>query len=240
MTGPGINDDGSGTIGLLTVAKALADFRLNNAVRFGFWTGEEFGLLGSTYYVDHLSTEDRDKVRLYLNYDMIASPNYANLIYDGDGSSFNISGPAGSAEIEALLQKFFDDQGIPHVPTAFDGRSDYQAFIDNAIPAGGIFSGAEEVKTKEQARMFGGVAGDAYDPNYHGAGDNMTNLALDAFYRNTRGVAYSLATYAASTDSLPPKDDPPAPEDGKTRRRKRGVHPLSDHSKCTGCAPCPI
>ena len=222
---------------MLVIARALADFRINNAVRFGFWTAEEFGLLGSTYYVNSLSPEDRDKIRLYLNYDMIASPNYANLIYDGDGSSFNLTGPAGSAEIEALLQKFFDDQGIPHLPTAFDGRSDYQAFIDNAIPAGGIFSGAEEIKTEEQVRMFGGVAGESYDQNYHAAGDNMTNLAHDAYYRNTRGAAYSLATYAESTDSLPPKDKPEPPE---TRRRKRGVFPLSDHSKCTGCSPCPL
>ncbi|KAL1958897.1 hypothetical protein VTO42DRAFT_3450 [Malbranchea cinnamomea] len=231
--GPGINDDGSGTVGILTVAKALTHFRLNNAVRFGFWTAEEFGLLGSAYYVDSLSEKERKKIRLYLNFDMIASPNYAYLIYDGDGSAFNNTGPAGSAEIEALFEKYFDDQGIAHFPTAFDGRSDYEAFILNGIPAGGIFTGAEEVKTEEQAKLFGGTAGESYDPNYHAVGDNMTNLALDAFYLNTRGVAYALATYADSVKSLPPKEKPETVQ-------KRALRHRDDHAKCTGCGRCSI
>lgn len=217
----------------MAVAKALTNFRLNNAVRFGFWTAEEFGLLGSAHYVDSLSAKEKEKIRLYLNFDMIASPNYANLIYDGDGSAFNQSGPAGSGEIEALFEKFFDDQGIAHFPTEFDGRSDYEAFILNGIPAGGIFTGAEEVKTEEQARLFGGTAGDSYDPNYHAVGDNVQNLALDAFYRNTRGAAYAVATYAHSVKSLPPKEKP-------EQSQKRWLQHQNDHSKCSGCGRCSI
>ncbi|EEQ88518.1 aminopeptidase [Blastomyces dermatitidis ER-3] len=207
--GPGINDNGSGIIGNLAIAKALARFKVPNAVRFLFWTAEEYGLLGSQYYVDNLSPEERDKIRLYLNFDMTASPNYAYMIYDGDGSTFNFTGPSGSAEIEKLFQKYYEDRRTAHIPSEFDGRSDYDAFISVGIPAGGIFTGAEGIKTQEQAKMFGGTAGIAYDSNYHGVGDDANNVNMKAWMMNTKGAAYALATYARSTKSLPPKDPPP-------------------------------
>lgn len=203
--GPGINDDGSGTIGLLNVAIGLTNFTVNNAVRFCFWSAEEYGLLGSTYYVSQLnqSAVDLAKVRAYLNFDMIASPNYAYMIYDGDGSTFNLTGPAGSAQIEALFEDYYTASGKSFNATAFDGRSDYGPFLDVGIPAGGIFTGAEEVKTSDAQDTWGGEEDIAYDANYHQAGDNIFNLALDAFWLNTKLIAHSVATYASSFDSLP-------------------------------------
>ncbi|ETS74712.1 hypothetical protein PFICI_13196 [Pestalotiopsis fici W106-1] len=206
--GPGINDDGSGTIGSLTVAVALSKFSINNAVRFGFWGAEEYGKLGSYYYMNQLNTSETEvaKIRAYLNFDMIASPNYMNGIYDGDGSAFNVSGPAGSAELEKTFQDFFRSKNTSSVDAPFNGRSDYAAFIENGIPAGGIFTGAEGIKTAEQAFLFGGEAGVAYDVNYHQAGDTIDNLALDAYLLNTKGIADAVAKYATSFDSLPAVD----------------------------------
>lgn len=134
--GPGINDDGSGTIGILTTAIELSKYRTNNAVRFCWWAGEEFGLLGSTHYVETLNdtASDIEKIKLYLNFDMIASPNYVYATFDGDGSEFNLTGPPGSAEVEHFYERWFDSNGLNHTATAFDGRSDYQAFADNGIP----------------------------------------------------------------------------------------------------------
>ncbi|KAF2180249.1 hypothetical protein K469DRAFT_640064 [Zopfia rhizophila CBS 207.26] len=203
--GPGINDDGSGTIGILEVAKQLAKYKVNNAVRFGFWSGEEAGLLGSTYYVNNLSPAELANVRAYLNFDMIASPNYIYAIYDGDGSSFNLTGPPGSAEIEEFFEKWFAGAGQNFTATEFSGRSDYQAFIDNGIPAGGTFTGAEEIKTPEDAGKFGGTAGIATDPNYHQAGDTVDNLNRTAFELNAKAIAAAVAEYATTFDGLPPK-----------------------------------
>ncbi|KAK5676587.1 Leucyl aminopeptidase yscIV [Elasticomyces elasticus] len=201
--GPGINDDGSGIVGLLEVAEQLTAYTTTNSVRFCFWSGEEFGLLGSTYYVSTLSDADVAKIPLYLNFDMIASPNYVHAIYDGDGSSFNISGPPGSAEAEAFFEKFYIDNGLNYTSTAFDGRSDYGPFLDVGVASGGLFTGAEDIKTVEEAASFGGTAGIAYDINYHQAGDNVTNLALDAFEINTKAIAAAVAEYATTFDSLP-------------------------------------
>jgi Zn-dependent M28 family amino/carboxypeptidase len=200
--GPGINDDGSGTSGILEVAIQLAKYNVKNSVRFGWWSGEEEGLLGSTFYVESLSEEELAKIRVYLNFDMIASPNYIYAIYDGDGSSFNITGPQGSAEVEALYQKFFTKKGQNFTATAFDGRSDYGPFLDAGIASGGLFTGAEELKTAEWAEQFGGEAGVALDANYHQAGDNITNLNSEAFLINAQGIAYSVATYALSLEGL--------------------------------------
>ena len=60
--------------------------------------------------------------------------------------------------------------------TAFDGRSDYVGFINRGIPAGGIFAGAEVPKTPEQVALFGGVAGEQYDPCYHEACDTLSTV----------------------------------------------------------------
>ncbi|KAL7274658.1 Leucyl aminopeptidase yscIV, partial [Rhizina undulata] len=201
--GPGINDDGSGSLGLLEIAIQLPKWSVKNAVRFTFWSAEEFGLVGSKHYVASLSEEEQSKITLYLNFDMIASPNYVYFIYDGDGDTFNVTGPAGSAEIEHLFEDYFRAEGLQTKPTEFDGRSDYGPFLSVGIPSGGLFTGAEGVKTAEEAAIWGGVAGEWYDPNYHKKGDTIKNLDMDAWLVNTKAVAHAIATYARSTDSIP-------------------------------------
>lgn len=207
--GPGINDDGSGTIGILAVAKHLAKFSVKNAVRFGFWSAEEFGLLGSYHYLRTINgtlggnATEVAKIRAYLNFDMIASPNYALGVYDGDGSAFNLSGPAGSAQIERDFVAFFASKNKTTVPSEFSGRSDYAAFLDNGIASGGVDTGAEGLKTEEEAAAFGGEAGVAYDINYHQAGDTVDNLALDAFLWNTQAIADAVARYATDFGDIP-------------------------------------
>ncbi|MCW2995736.1 MAG: aminopeptidase [Conexibacter sp.] len=188
LEGPGINDDGSGTAQDLEIAEELPTVlkKPKNHIRFAFWGAEESGLLGSTHYVESLTQEQKDDIMANLNFDMVASPNYVRMVYDGDGSD-NTSpspptpGPVGSDIIESIFTTYFDGRGLAHQSTAFDGRSDYGPFIDAGIPAGGTFSGAEEIKTAEEAQIYGGTAGAAYDPCYHQACDTLANLNLQAF-----------------------------------------------------------
>ena len=201
--GPGINDDGSGTIGLLEIATQLSSYSLTNAVRFSFWAGEEEGLLGSNYYTSTLSATELAKIRLYLNFDMIASPNYIYGVYDGDGSAFNISGPPGSGFAEQRIIDYYSSHGLPTVPENFDGRSDYQGFFDAGIPTGGIFTGAEGLKTEAEAALFGGEAGVAYDVNYHGPGDTVANCNVTAWVINTQAITDTVARYGTSFEGIP-------------------------------------
>ena len=200
--GPGINDNGSGTSALIEVAEQMAKLRLPNQLRFAWWGAEEDGLVGSTRYVESLTEDDLADLEMYLNFDMIASPNYGLFIYDGDGSGFGLVGPEGSDDIEALFERYFAERDIPSEPTAFTGRSDYQAFINNGVPSGGLFTGAEVPKTAEQATKWGGTAGIAYDPCYHSACDTIDNVNEDALAINADAVAYVVYLYASGGEVL--------------------------------------
>ncbi|XDG04363.1 hypothetical protein ABKA04_003978 [Annulohypoxylon sp. FPYF3050] len=204
--GPGINDNGSGSCGLLTIAKALSQYDVVNQVRFAWWTAEEEGLLGSEFYVASAAPENLAKVRLYLNFDMIASPNYVLGIYDGDGSAFNVSGPPGSAEVEGLFEQWYTAQELPFVASAFDGRSDYGPFLEAGVPSGGLDTGADGTKTEEEVGLFGGTAGIWYDPNYHSAADNVTNLNLVAFNATSKAIAHAVATYGTTWEGFPARN----------------------------------
>ncbi len=204
--GPGIQDNGSGSAAILEVAEQMAKVKPLNKVRFAWWGAEEASLVGSTYYVANLSQAERDKIALYLNFDMIGSPNHVFFIYDGDNSDGvgNPAGPAGSAEIEKLFEAYFNAAGEPFKGTDFSGRSDYGPFIAAGvdIPAGGLFTGAEGIKTAEEAATWGGTAGMAYDPCYHQACDTYANINLHALDVNSDAVAFATLTYAMNTETI--------------------------------------
>ncbi|KAI1320653.1 aminopeptidase [Xylariaceae sp. FL0255] len=200
--GPGINDDGSGSLTLLEVATRLTEFSVNNCVRFAWWAGEEEGLLGSDYYVDTLPEEENSKIRLFMDYDMMGSPNFAYQIYNAT----NAANPTGSEELRELYVNWYESKGLNYTFIPFDGRSDYDAFIRNGIPGGGIATGAEGIKTKEEEEMFGGKAGDWYDPCYHQLCDDVGNVNTTAWLVNTQLVAHSVATYALSFDGYPKRE----------------------------------
>jgi Zn-dependent M28 family amino/carboxypeptidase len=88
------------------------------------------------------------------------------------------------------------------VDTAFSGRSDYGPFIALNVPAGGLFTGAEGIKTAEEAALFGGTAGVAYDPNYHQVGDTIGNVNRKALTANLAAIKNSVFKYARSTRSV--------------------------------------
>ncbi|MFD9333583.1 M28 family metallopeptidase [Streptomyces sp. NPDC060028] len=217
--GPGINDNGSGSAGILQVAQRLASSqtKIKNKVKFAWWSAEEFGLLGSEAYVGGLAPEQKKQIKLYLNFDMIASPNAAYFVYDGDDSDHVGSGPGpeGSAQLEKGITDFLDARNIPHEGSDFTGRSDYGPFIEAGIPSGGTDTGAEGIKTQAQATKFGGQAGVAYDVNYHGKGDTIANIDQKALDINVDVIANAVGHYAYD---LAPLAQPvvPKPTDGST------------------------
>jgi Zn-dependent M28 family amino/carboxypeptidase len=188
LPGPGINDNGSGSATILEIARQLAKFKTSNRVRVAWWGAEELNLIGSTRYVAGLSAAQKDAIALNLNFDMVGSPNFVRFVYDGDNSAFPPGpggaqpGPPGSGAIEQVFTDYFASQNLVSAPTPFNGRSDYGPFITTTspahpagIPAGGLFTGAEGVKTAAEAAIYGGTAGVAYDPCYHQACDTYAN-----------------------------------------------------------------
>ena len=204
--GPGINDNGSGSAALLETALMMANVKPQNTIRFAWWGAEEDGLIGSTEYVEGLTPAERDRIAMYMNYDMVGSPNYIFMVYDADQSSFpppmGVPIPAGSAAIEDLYESYYTSIGEPYDDTQFSGRSDYQAFIEADIPSGGLFTGAEGVKTAAQQSIWGGTTGAQYDPCYHLACDTYANNSDKALGVNSDLIAYAQLTFAFSTQSV--------------------------------------
>ncbi|MFC9969764.1 M28 family metallopeptidase [Spirillospora sp. NPDC127200] len=201
--GAGINDNGSGSAAILAIAQKVGKLgkkNIKNKVRFAWWGAEEAGLLGSYHYVGSLSAAERAKIALNLNYDMLGSTNYVRFVYDGDDSmGTGTNPPAGSGAIEKTFVDYFAGRGLKSEPTAFDGRSDYGPFIEQGIPAGGLFSGAEGIKTAEQARIYGGKAGQPYDPCYHATCDTMKNISWTGLDQFTDAAAFATQKFAKST-----------------------------------------
>jgi Zn-dependent M28 family amino/carboxypeptidase len=205
--GPGINDNGSGSAALLETALSMAKLEPTNQMRFAWWGAEESGLIGSTFYVNTLPEDQLANIALYMNYDMVASPNFVQTVYDADESTFTAADfgvvvPEGSTAIEDVYESFYTLQGVPYDDTEFSGRSDYQAFILADIPSSGLFTGAEVVKTPEQEAIWGGTAGDQFDPCYHQACDTIDNLSLEALDVNSDAIAFAMLTFAFSTETV--------------------------------------
>ncbi|GAB3811246.1 M28 family peptidase [Kribbella italica] len=188
-SGPGINDNGTGSSGVLETALAYAASGQTprNRLRFGFWGAEELGLVGSKYYVNNLPAAERDKIELYLNFDMTGSPNPGYFVYNDN--------PAGNGARDDLTA-YFTSKSIQTEYIDVQGRSDHAAFRSLGIPTAGTFSGAEGIKTSAQAAKWGGTAGQAYDPCYHRSCDTINNLNLTSLDRQSDAIGHMVWNYA--------------------------------------------
>ncbi|MGW1611969.1 M28 family metallopeptidase [Streptomyces sp. NPDC002285] len=182
-SGPGINDNGSGSAAVLETALAVsrAGYQPTKHLRFAWWGAEELGLVGSRYYVNNLSAANRAKISGYLNFDMIGSPNAGYFVYDDD--------PA----IEKTFKDYYAGLGVAtEIETEGDGRSDHAPFKSAGVPVGGLFTGASRTKTAAQAAKWGGTSGQSFDRCYHSSCDNTSNINDTALNRNSDAVAYAV------------------------------------------------
>jgi len=215
--GPGINDNGSGVAAVLETALQMGPSpEVRNAVRFAFWGAEELGLVGSERYIESLNIDQLRDIALYLNFDMIASPNPGYFTYDGDQSAplgRNESPPRvpeGSAGIERTLVAYLKSAGKTAQDTSFDGRSDYDGFTLSGIPSGGLFAGAEDNMNAEQAKLWDGRAHEPFDPNYHKATDTIDHINTTALDIQGGGVAFAVGFYATDVtgrNGVPARED---------------------------------
>ena len=175
--GPGINDNGSGVAAVLELALQLAerDAQLGHGVRFAFWSGEEDGLHGSRHYVDHLDDAGRRAIEVYLNVDMVGSPNPVPYVYGGFG---RLDHP-----IRDTFNEFLTGQGVE--PRRADFRaSDHSPFLDAQIPVGGLFSGSYEGEPPA-------------DPCYHQSCDGVHNIDPDMLGLMADALAHGVLAVAS-------------------------------------------
>ncbi|ALE81487.1 aminopeptidase [Pseudonocardia sp. AL041005-10] len=198
--GPGINDDGSGIAGLLAAATALGPQPgVGATVSFGFWGSEEDDLQGSTGYVRSLSEEEREHHLLYLNADMLGSPNGGYFVQGGRGEDDEERGPSGSGVVASVLAEELAAAGAPQPETIGLYGDDDGPFAEVGIPVAGAVTGDEDTKSRSQAQLWGGEAGRAYDGCYHSACDRIGNVDTVKLDRYTRAIAATLARFADAT-----------------------------------------
>ncbi|MGE2716851.1 M20/M25/M40 family metallo-hydrolase [Mycolicibacterium litorale] len=211
--GPGINDNGTGVAAVLETALQLGSSpQIDNAVRFAFWGSEEIGLEGSRAYLRGLDAEHLDDIAVYLNFDMLGSPNAGYFTYDGDQSAATapVPVPEGSAGVERLLAGYLNLAGVRPADMPLSNATDYEPFLAAGVPIGGLTTGAAQPKTAVQARLWGGRAAAAFDPNYHTRRDTVDNVDRRALGIMAPGVAFAVGAYAQSTDGpngVPPRDE---------------------------------
>ncbi|MEU8539603.1 M28 family peptidase [Streptomyces sp. NPDC048717] len=192
--GPGINDNGSGSAAILETALTVSrtQYQPTKHLRFAWWGAEELGMVGSKYYLNNLPTADRSKISGYLNFDMIGSPNPGYFVYDDDPT------------IEQTFKTYFAGIGVPtEIETEGDGRSDHAPFKNAGIPVGGLFSGADYIKTAAQAQKWGGTSGLAFDRCYHASCDTLANINDTGLDRHSDAIAYAVWTLSGGSSTPP-------------------------------------
>jgi aminopeptidase S len=195
--GPGIVDNGSGVASVLEIATRLgAEPAVRSAVRFAFFDGEEDGAVGSAAYVEGLSADDREKIALYLNVDMVASPNGGYFAQGGEGDDAETAGPDGSATIGSLLADHLARTGVTGPEIIEFVGDDESPFVEAGIPVGGAENGDAQEKTTEQARSWGGRAGEDFDPCYHEACDRIEGVNQEVLGHYLPALAGTLAHLA--------------------------------------------
>ena len=134
---PGADDNGSGSAGVLEIARVLQDQAAKHDLRLILFGGEEQGLFGSKHYVGSLSGAEKKRIRAVVNMDMIGVSNQTTrsvLIEGAQLSQTVISGLSKAAgtytqlTVETSLNPFASD----HVP-----------FINAGIPAVLTIEGAD-------------------------------------------------------------------------------------------------
>ena len=201
----GINDAATGVSALLETAAALGGSpNIANAVRFTFWGSGAVGQEGATKYVRGLAADPLNDIALYLDFDILGSPNAGFFTFDGDQSGQPSPGipvgsvPAGSAGIERTLAGYVNLAGMRPADMPLTLAGDYGPFLTAGVPIGGISTGTSQRKNAVQARLWSGQAGVAFDPGRAPSGDTVDALNRAALAVTGPAVAFAVGTYAQS------------------------------------------
>ena len=207
LAGPGINDNGSGSAAILEVAQQIAKVdKTQNTLRFAWWGAEESGLVGSDELRQRPQSQaEQDKIALYLNFDMVGSPNYVFMTQDADQSSFvaPVVVPPGSTAIEDLLESFYTWKGEPYDDAAFDGR---KRTTSGSSRSASRPVASSPVRRSERPPSSGRSGAARWAPSSTRATTRpATHSRTTTTTRSTSTptlIAFAMLTYAQSTESV--------------------------------------
>jgi hypothetical protein len=169
--GAGMLDNASGSATILDIAQKMKNVDPLNKLRFIWFGGEELGLLGSSYYINNLTSPELSHIGYDLDADVTATPNYIVGVLDPAAPDF-FSGAVTSTFPNRVYKastisrdqaiEYFDSVGLKHELLSPVGTD---AFSFNVVgsPAGGLLTGQDCCKPQAEVDLFGGYLG-----NYEG------------------------------------------------------------------------
>ena len=208
--GAGMLDNASGSATILEIALKLARTRTQNQLRYIWFGGEELGLLGSLYYVQHLAPASLANIAFDIDADVTATPNYVYAIAD-PANSQSVGGfpatvvPASRIGTDAFTS-YFTSAGLPVNVWSNDGTDSF-SFSLVGVPNTGILTGQDCCKSLQDATVFGGTTGN-YEGNLPGTdggfvdrpfvwGDNLDNndpVVLQTVSKAVASVVFKMAS----------------------------------------------
>jgi hypothetical protein len=202
----GADDDGSGTVAIMSIARAFAlGPRPKRSILFVWHAGEEVGLLGSRYNADH-PVVPLEKMAAQINMDMVGrnrdnDPKQANtvLVVGSDRISTELHNINEDANASLPKPMTFDyEMNDPTDTESIYTRSDHYSYAAKGIPIIFFFTGLH--------------------PDYHMASDSVDKILFDKIQRVAQ-LAYETGRRVANLDHFPVRDNK-GPRVGKTLRGK--------------------
>ena len=214
--GAGMLDNASGSATILDIAQQMKNVNPTNHLRFIWFGGEEIGLLGSSFYVDSLASNELSHIGYDLDADVTATPNYTLGVLDPAAPNL-FGGPQ-----QQFPNRVYDastvarDQGVSYLTSQGKNHEFFSpvgtdAFNFNlvGIPASGVLTGQDCCKTQQEVDLFGGFLGnfEGNIPSFDGGCvdnpflwcDNLSNNDFDVMTLVSRAFANMVVQMAFDT-----------------------------------------
>ena len=223
--GAGMLDNASGSATILEIAQQMKNVNPLNKLRFIWFGGEELGLLGSEYYVDSLSSNERSHIGYDLDADVTATPNYTLGVLDPAGP--DLFGGTSSTTFPNRVYKastIARDQAVGYLDSVGKNHQFFSPVGTDAInfnfvgiPASGVLTGQDCCKTQAEVDLFGGYTGnfEGNIPSFDGGCvdnpfrwcDNLSNNDPEVLELVSRAFATMVVQMAFDTKVMSSSDN---------------------------------
>ncbi|MFK7781277.1 M28 family metallopeptidase [Psychroserpens sp.] len=189
ISGAGTNDNGSGTVLIMELARLLKDVDTEYSIKFIHFSGEEDGLIGSKYYVKNTVVPENLDIRLVLNIDEvggISGINNDTIVCERDESKPKSNNEASNIytnELAKLIELYSDLK----TEIAHAYNSDYMPFEDHGEIVTGLFEKNET-------------------PHAHTSTDLLKNMDVPYLYQVTKGTLGAILEFTNAYDTLSEKE----------------------------------
>ena len=183
--GVGANDNGSGTVALLEIARLLKDVNTEYSIKFIHFSAEEVGLIGSSHYVENIVIPNNMDIKLVFNIDGIGGINGMvnnTISCERDKTSPPFTNNEASAIITDELSNCVSLYSTltPEISNAY--ASDYMPF---------------EYRNK----VITGLYEKNISPYYHSSDDVISNLDVNYVYEVTKAAIGASLHFSTALDS---------------------------------------